>query len=134
MHPLFSEADAISNTVIGAAMEVHRDKGPGLIESIYERCLLHELSLRKLPARNQGTVRITYKDLVFEEMLRFDILVNECLLVEGKCVEKILPVHKAQLMTYMRLLNIPVGLLFNYNKATLREDMHRLILPGANTL
>ncbi|MDR1279899.1 MAG: GxxExxY protein [Opitutaceae bacterium] len=133
MHPLFPKADAISCIVIGAAIEVHRDKGPGLLESIYERCLLHELSLRKLTTRNQGPVRITYKDLVFEENLRFDILVDECLLLEGKCVEKIIPIHKAQLMTYMRLLNIPVGLIFNYNAPILKDDMHRFILPGANT-
>jgi GxxExxY protein len=79
-----------------------------------------------------GLRNFSYKDLVFEETLRFDILVNECLLLEGKCVEKILPIHKAQLMTYMRLLDIPVGLIFNYNTNTIKEDMHRLILPGAN--
>ncbi|WP_043583412.1 GxxExxY protein [Geminisphaera colitermitum] len=134
MHPLCQKADAISNTVIGAAIEVHRDKGPGLIESIYERCLVHELSLRKLPVRNQGSVRITYKDFTFEDNLRFDILVDECLLLEGKCVEKILPIHKAQLMSYMKLLNIPLGILFNYNTTILKDDMHRLILPGANLL
>ncbi|AHF89316.1 GxxExxY protein [Opitutaceae bacterium TAV5] len=132
MHPLFQKADAISGPSIAAVIEVHRNKGPGLLESIYERCLMHELSLRKLASRNQGPVKITYKDLVFEENLRFDILVNECLLLEGKCVERILPIQKAQLMTYMRLLDIPVGLIFNYNTVTIKDDMHRLILPGAN--
>ncbi|EIQ01986.1 hypothetical protein OpiT1DRAFT_00564 [Opitutaceae bacterium TAV1] len=133
MHPLYPKANELSPTVIGAAMEVHRNKGPGLLESIYERCLLHELSLQNLSARNQGLVRITYKDLVFEENLRFDILVEECLLFEGKCVERILPVHKAQLMSYMKLLNIPVGLLANYNTTVLKNDLHRLVLPGADT-
>jgi GxxExxY protein len=133
MHPLFKKADALSGAIIGATMEVHSEKGPGLLESIYERCLMHELSLRKLTAINQRRVQITYKDLVFEETLRFDILVEDCLLVEGKCVERITPVHKAQLLSYMKLLNIPIGLLFNYHALHLKDDMHRLILPGANT-
>lgn len=132
MHPLYKKADLISADVIGAAIEVHRDKGPGLIESIYERCLSHELKLRNHETKNQGVIKITYKDLIFEEPLRFDILVDNCLLIEGKCVERILPVHKAQLMSYMKLLDIPIGLLVNYKSIVLKNDIHRLILPGAN--
>ena len=132
MHPLYVKADALSPEIIGAAIEVHRDKGPGLIESIYERCLLHELSLRGLPAVNQRLIRIRYKDLEFEEPLRFDVLVNDCLLVEAKSVERILPIHKAQLLSYMKLLSIPVGLLINFNSPKLTDGVSRLILPGAN--
>jgi GxxExxY protein len=131
MHPLFAKADALSGEVIGAAIEVHRDKGPGLLETIYERCLMHELSLRKRAAVNQKIVRITYKDLTFEEPLRFDVLVEDCLLVEAKSVERILPIHKA-LLSYMKLLNVPLGLLINFHEVVLKAGISRLILPGAN--
>jgi GxxExxY protein len=132
MHPLYAKADTMSGEVIGAAIEVHRDKGPGLIESIYERCLMHELSLRHLTATNQKLIRIQYKDLAFEEPLRFDVLVEDCLLVENKSVERVLPIHKAQLFSYMKLLNIPIGLLINFHEMILKNGITRLILPGAN--
>jgi GxxExxY protein len=79
MHPLYQKADRLSGEVIGAAIEVHRQKGPGLIESIYERCLLRELELRSIPATTQKIVRVEYKGLVFEEPLRFDLLVDDSL-------------------------------------------------------
>ncbi len=132
MHALFQKADQLSRTVIGAAVEVHRLKGPGLIESIYEKCLLRELSLRGLGAVNQRVVKIEYKGLVFEELLRFDVLVEGCLLLELKSVQEILPIHKAQLLSYMRLLDIPLGLLINFHELKLVDGVHRMILPGAN--
>ena len=132
MHSLYAKADALSGDVIGAAIEVHRDKGPGLIESIYERCLMHELTLRKHSAVNQKAIRIRYKDLIFDEPLRFDVLVEDCLLIEAKSVERILPVHKAQLLSYMKLLDVPLGLLINFHEVVLKNGIHRLILPGAN--
>lgn len=132
MHPLYEKADKLSRDVIGGAIEVHRDKGPGLIESIYERCLIHELSLRKLQSVNQKAVRVEYKGLVFEEPLRFDLLVEGCLLLELKAVQEVLPVHKAQLLSYMKLLDIPIGLLINFHEMKLVNGVHRLILPGAN--
>lgn len=132
MHPKFLKADALSSKVIGAAIEVHRDKGPGLIESIYERCLMRELELQLIPAVNQQVVRIEYKGLVFEEPLRLDMLVDGSLLVENKVVERILPIHKAQLLSYMKLLDIPLGLLVNYHELLLKDGITRLILPGAD--
>jgi GxxExxY protein len=132
MHPLYAKADALSGQVIGAAIEVHRDKGPGLIESIYERCLMHELFLRQHHAVNQQRIQISYKDLIFEEALRFDVLVENCLLIEAKAVENILPIHKAQLLSYMKLLNVPVGLLINFHEVVLKNGISRLILPSAN--
>ena len=90
MHPLFQKADALSREAIGAGIEVHRLKGPGLIESIYERCLMREMELRKIAAVNQRLVRIEYKGLVFDEPLRFDVLVENCLLLELKCVQEVL--------------------------------------------
>ncbi len=132
MHPLFQKADTLSNTVIGAAIEVHRLKGPGLIESIYEKCLLRELFLNKIQSVNQKSVLIEYKGITFEEPLRFDILVENCLLLELKCVQNVLPIHKAQLLSYMKLLNIPLGLLINFHEMKIVDGIHRMILPGAN--
>src|SRR5213082_3779063 len=132
MHPLYEKADRASGEVIGAAIEVHRHKGPGLIESIYERCLLRELELRSIPASAQKIVRIEYKGLVFDEPLRFDVLVDECLLVELKAVEILHPSSKAQLFSYMKLLDIPIGLLINFHEPVLKNGISRMILPGAN--
>ena len=132
MHPLYKKADQLSHAAIGAAIEVHRIKGPGLIESIYERCMMRELSLRQIAAVNQRVVTIEYKGLVFEETLRFDVLVEDCLLLELKCVQEILPIHKAQLLSYMKLLDIPIGLIFNFHELKLSDGVVRMILPGAN--
>jgi GxxExxY protein len=134
MHPLYEKADRVSRDVIGAAIEVHRHKGPGLIESIYERCLLRELELRCIPAVTQKVVRIEYKGFVFDEPLRFDLLVNGSLLVELKAVEVVHPFSKAQLFSYMKLLDIPVGLLMNFHEPVLKNGISRLILPGATTM
>jgi len=132
MHPLFVNADSLTETIIAAAIEVHRDKGPGLIESIYEWCFARELELRKLGTEGQRAVQINYKGFTREEPLRFDLLVEGCVLVEAKSVEKILPIHKAQLLSYMKLLDVPVGLLINFNVSKLTDGVSRMILPGAN--
>lgn len=132
MHPLFHKADELSREIIGAAIEVHRNKGAGLIESIYERCLMRELELRKIAAVNQRLVRVEYKGLVFDEPLRFDVLAENCLLLELKSVQEILPIHKAQLLSYMKLLDIPLGLIINFHEEKLVDGIVRMILPGAN--
>ena len=132
MHPLYQKDSSLTAEVIGAAIEVHRDKGPGLIESIYEWCLTKELDLRNLSYVNQKPVEITYKGFIKKEDLRLDILVEDCLLVEAKAVAKILPIHKAQLLSYMKLMDIPVGLLINFNELKVVDGIHRMILPGAN--
>ena len=132
MHPDYSKAHLLSTKVIGAAIEVHRHKGPGLIESIYERCLVHELHLQGIPSVNQLVVPIEYKGLVFDEPLRLDVFVDGCLIIENKVVETILPIHKAQLLSYMRLLNAPLGLIINFHEPLLKNGIARLILPGAD--
>jgi GxxExxY protein len=132
MHPLFQKAAGFTETIIAAAIEVHRNKGPGLIESIYEWCMLKELGLRGLACTNQKIVLIEYKGFTREEPLRFDVLVEGCVLVEAKAVEKILPIHKAQLLSYMKLLNVPVGLLINFHEMKVTDGISRLLLPGAN--
>ena len=131
MHPLFEKASGLTESIIGAAIEVHRDKGPGLIESIYEWCLIKELELRKLATVSQKKVVVEYKGFTREEPLRFDLLVEGCVLVEAKAVEKILPIHKAHPLSYMKLLNVPIGLLINFHEMKLTDGVHRLILPGA---
>jgi GxxExxY protein len=134
MHSLFRKADGLTETIIAAAIEVHRDKGPGLVESIYEWCLICELGLRRLTTANQKlvTVTISFKGFIREEPLRFDMLVEECVLIEAKSVKRILPIHKAQLLSYMKLLDIPVGLLINFNEPRLVDGVSRMLLPGAN--
>jgi GxxExxY protein len=132
MHPLFKKADQLSHAAIGAAIEVHRLKGPGLLESIYEKCMMRELSLRGIVAVNQNIVKIEYKGLIFEEPLRFDVLIENCLLLELKSVQEILPIHKAQLLSYMKLLDIPIGLIINFHEMKLADGIVRMILPGAN--
>jgi GxxExxY protein len=126
MHPLFPKATELTDKVIGAAIEVHRDKGPGLVESIYEWCLNKELELRGLQTTSQKSVLIHYKQFTREENLRFDML------VEVKAVESILRIHKAQLLSYMKLLDVPVGLLINFHEMKVTDGVARLILPNAN--
>jgi GxxExxY protein len=132
MHPLFGKASGLTETIIAAAIEVHRRIGPGLIESIYEWCLLKELELRGLLCASQKVVVIEYKGFVREEPLRFDVMVENCVLVEAKAVQSVLPIHKAQLLSYMKLLNLPLGLVINFHEMKLTSGVHRLMLPGAN--
>jgi GxxExxY protein len=132
MHPLFERAAGLTETLIAAAIEVHRDKGPGLIESIYEWCLTKELELRGLSCTTQRMVIVEYKGLTREEPLRCDLLIEECVLLEVKAVKEVLPIHKAQLLSYMKLLDIPLGLLINFHELKLVDGVHRLLLPGAN--
>jgi len=132
MHPLYQRADRLSGEVIGGAIEVHRHKEPGLIESIYERCMLRELELRSIPSITQQLARIEYKGLVFDEPLRFDIMVDNCLLLELKAVKVLHPFSEAQLFSYMKLSHIPIGLLINFHEPVLKNGISRMILPGAN--
>ena len=122
----------MSHTAIGAAIEVHRLMGAGLLESIYEKCLLRELALRNIMSVHQRRIQIEYKGLIFEEELRCDVLIEGCLLLELKCVQKVLPIHKAQLLSYMKLLKVPVGLILNFHELKLTDGIARLMLPGAN--
>jgi len=132
MHPLYEQASALTQDVIAASIEVHRDKGPGLLESIYEWCLSKELELRGHSVQTQQLVVIRYKGYEREVPLQFDLLVNGCLLIEIKAVQAVSPIHKAQLLSYMKLIGIPLGLLINFNVERLAEGVCRLILPNAN--
>lgn len=109
-----TEVDRISRAVIGSAIEVHRTLGPGLLESVYQKCLTRELQLRNFHVVTHLKVPIEYKDVAIEADLRLDILVNDLIVVELKAVEAINPIHEAQLLSYMKLLNKPKGILINF--------------------
>jgi GxxExxY protein len=132
MHPKYRQADELSKEVIGAGIEVHRVLGPGLLESIYEKCFVRELELRGLHSIRQKEVRIEYKGIVFTEELRCDVLVEDCLLVEIKAVETVHPIHKAQLLSYMKLLDIPLGLVMNFHELRMVDGVSRMILRDAD--
>lgn len=132
MHTLYASANGLTQEVIGSAIEVHRDKGSGLLESIYEWCLTMELESRGHTVQTQDIVTVRYKNFQRDYPMRFDVLVNKCLLVEVKACEKVLPIHKAQLLSYMKLLDIPLGLIINFHELKLTDGVSRLILPGAN--
>ena len=132
MHPLFEKASSLTESIIGAAIEVHRDKGPGLIESIYEWCLMREFELRQLQCVSQKVITIEYKGVSRAEPLRCDMLIEDCVLVEAKTVETIRPINKAQLLSYMKLMNVHIGILINFHEMKLVDGVSRLILPNAN--
>jgi len=132
VHELYEKASGLTDTIIGGAIEVHRNKGPGLIESIYEWCLVKELEMSGLGVVNQKSVVVEYKGFTREELLRCDVLVEGCVLVEVKAVQSVLPIHLAQLLSYMKLLDVPVGLLINFHETKVVDGVRRLILPGAN--
>jgi GxxExxY protein len=132
MHSLYEKASGLIETFIGAAIEVHRVKGSGLVESIYEWCLSKELEIRGIRYETQRLIKMEYKGFVREAPLRFDLMVEGCILLELKSCEQVLPKHKAQLLSYMKLMDIPIGLLLNFHEAKLVDGLHRMMLPGAN--
>lgn len=122
------EFDMLSNRVIGCALEVHRELGPGLLESTYEQCLAHELSLAGIPFKLQSPVPVKYKRIRLDCGYRIDVLVEDSLIVELKSVERILPIHEAQLLTYMKLSSIRIGLLINFNVKYMKHGIKRMVL------
>jgi GxxExxY protein len=122
------EFDALSNKVIGCAIEVHRHLGPGLLESTYEQCLASELSAERLPFKIQAELPVVYKNKKIDCGYRVDILVDNALILELKSTEKILKVHEAQLLTYMKLAKIRKGLLLNFNVQKMKEGIKRMVL------
>ena len=122
-----------SYDIIGAAMEVHRHLGPGLLESVYEKCLIHECGIRAIPVCRQVMVGVSYKGLCLDDGFRADLIVPNEIVVELKAVDAVLPIHKAQLYSYMRLMDIPVGLLINFHEPVLKDGIHRLFLKNMPT-
>jgi len=118
----------ISYQVIGAVFKVHRELGPGLLESTYEVCLEYELIQKGLKVERQKALPVVYFDMKLDAGYRIDLFVEECIILELKCVEAIAPVHKAQIMTYLKLTRSKLGLLLNFNVADMKTGINRIIL------
>ena len=117
----------LTHRIIGLAMRVHRRLGPGLLESVYERCLCHELGKNELPYTRQVDLPLDYDEVRIDCGYRADIIVSDLVLLELKSIEHILPLHEAQLLTYLRLSGCRVGLLFNFNTVPLKDGIRRRI-------
>jgi GxxExxY protein len=122
------ENDRLTEKVIGLAIEVHRHLGPGLLESAYEECLCVELKEANLAFRRQVPLPIVYKSVRLDCGYRLDLLIEDHLILELKAVESLLPIHEAQVLTYMRLSGVRTGLLLNFNSAVLKNGIRRLML------
>ena len=120
--------DALTEKIIGFAIEVHRQLGPGLLESAYEECLCFELDQAGLAFRRQVSLPVIYKSVRLDCGYRLDIVAENQVIIELKTVERLIPIHEAQLLTYMKLSGIRTGLLLNFNTAILKDGIHRLML------
>jgi GxxExxY protein len=128
MRSTAAERDPLTQRVIGAAIEVHRHLGPGLLESAYEECLCHELGLMGNEFKRQWPLPLVYKGLKLNVGYRIDVLVEPGLILELKTVDKILPIHEAQLLTYLRLSGLRTGLLLNFHAPVMRNGVKRMVL------
>ena len=122
------EKDELSRQVIGCAMEVHRRLGPGLLESAYHACLVHELSLAGIAFEKELALPVPYKGVLLDCGYRLDVVVERRLILELKSVDALLPVHHAQLMTYLKLTGLRVGLLINFNVVLLKDGIKRIVI------
>ncbi len=120
------ESDPITEKIIGAAIDVHRILGPGLLESTYEGCLVYELQIRKLKVESQKSLPVYYKDMMIECGYRIDLVVADQIIVEVKSVCSLAPIHEAQLLSYLKLSNCKTGLLINFNVKYLKEGIRRM--------
>ena len=120
--------DELSNKVLGCAIEVHRELGPGLLESTYEQCLAYELTEAKIPFKLQVELPVEYKRIKLACGYRIDLLADDRLIVELKSVDQLLKIHEAQILTYMKLAAVRVGLLINFNVDLLRKGVRRFVL------
>jgi len=130
------ELDEITGAIVDASIKLHKALGPGLLESVYEAVLARDLARRGFNVQRQHVVAFDYDGLHFDEGLRVDLLVEGRVVVELKSVEKLAPVHKKQVLTYLRLMDLEVGLLINFGAATLKEGLHRIVnnLPTSESL
>ena len=122
------EFDTLTGDIIGAAIEVHRALGPGLLESAYEACLMHELRLRRLNVEHQKPLPILYKGVILDCGYRLDIVVENQVIVEIKAVSGIVPIHEAQLLSYLKMSDYKRGLLINFNVTMLKDGLRRMRL------
>ncbi len=120
-------SDELSKNIIGAAIEVHRNLGPGLLESAYEECLCYELASKRISFERQKNLPIAYKGVHLDCGYRIDLLVEKLVIIELKTVEHIEPIHEAQLLTYLKLSDLWLGLLINFNVPVLKEGIYRIV-------
>jgi len=120
--------EALTREIVGAAIDVHRELGPGLLEGVYEECLAFEFSARGLSFERQLNVPLSYKGNALNANLRIDLFVERRVVVELKSIAGVLPIHEAQLLTYLRLMRCPVGLLINFNVPVLKQGITRRVL------
>jgi len=118
----------LTDLIIGKAMEVHSSLGPGLLESVYEACLAYELTEIGLNVERQKSLPVRYKNILLDDGLRMDMVIENRVVIELKCVDKILPVHEAQLYTYLKLSGHRVGFIFNFYTRYLKDGMKRIVL------
>ncbi|MES2864344.1 MAG: GxxExxY protein [Bacteroidota bacterium] len=121
------EVTDLSYKIVGLAIKIHKALGPGLLESIYEKCFKYELEKNGYNVKQQLIVNLEYDDLVFDSNLKVDLLVNDCIVIELKSVERIMPIHEAQLLTYMKILKKPQGLLINFNTTNITSELIPLV-------
>ena len=124
------EVTELSYKIVGCAIEVHKELGPGLLESVYEKCLKHELEQQGFDVKQQVVVPVNYKNIKLNTELKLDLLVNDIIIVELKAIEHILPVHEAQILTYMKLLEKPQGLLINF----FTDNITKTMKPFVNSI
>ena len=127
MHPLFTKASGLTEQIIGAAIEVHREAGPGLIEKPYEEAMCHELHLRGLKFTRQRQVPFVYKGITLSVDLRTDLVVEDKVVVDLKAKEQVTAIDKLKVLTYLRLLNLRLGLVINFHVAVLKDGVHRVV-------
>jgi GxxExxY protein len=126
--PIPQDVEQLAAEIVDAAIKVHKALGPGLLESVYEQCLVHELTRRELRPQQQVALPIVYEGAKLDSGLRIDLLVNSLIIVEVKAVEALLPVHQSQLLTYLKLSGRRVGFLVNFNVPLLKDGLKRLVV------
>ena len=125
-NPVYYEKE-LTERIIGSAIEVHRHLGPGLLESAYEECLCYELSMQRIPFERQKPLPLEYKGIKLDCGYRLDLVVDKRVVLELKCIERIMPIHDAQLITYLRLSKIKTGLIINFYTGVLKDGIKRLV-------
>ena len=121
------ETEAIAREVVDSVFKVHKELGPGLLESVYEACLVHELGKRRIPVQRQKSVPVRYDGETIDTGLRLDLVIADRVIVELKVVDHLLPVHRAQIITYLKLTGLRLGLLVNFNVALIKDGIHRFV-------
>jgi GxxExxY protein len=121
------EVEALASVAVRAAFDVHKELGPGLLENVYEAAFAHELELRGVRPKRQVPIAVTYKSRVMDLGFRADVILEDMLLIELKAVDQLIPVHKAQVITYLKILNLPLGLLINFNEVLIKNGIDRVL-------